>query len=105
MKGSELVYRRTAAKLTQKSLATIMQVTVETLRRWEHMEEIPHLADLAFCWITKDQIDAPGRPLEPVKPAPDDKDKLYIHLALTDPDQLTEQGLADIKAKYPHLFS
>lgn len=111
MTGAEFAYRRTLAKLTQQSLATIMQVSVETLRRWERQAEVPHLADLALRWITKDDHEQPTTPAisarvsAPVAIEPTAEERFHLRLALSSPDNLMPTALEELKTKFPDYFA
>lgn len=54
MLGSEFKALRLRAKLTQLQASIAIGVTPITVSRWERLETVPRLAELALRWITQD---------------------------------------------------
>lgn len=125
MQGSKFRQVRESLNKSQQDIAKLFNVALSTVHRWEKLERVPTLAEFALQWIAREynrpmtreerQIEESRRSMAHVAHMReieqaanrriDDHDAQYIHIALHEPDQLTETYLAKLKSKYPWLFN
>jgi DNA-binding transcriptional regulator YiaG len=58
MTGTEFARRRIAIDLSQRDLAAVLDVSEQTVQRWEAAQAVPTIAECALEYLTTIDLDA-----------------------------------------------